>query len=76
MKKIKMLLYSAAFVLALSASFAFRPSSPKAISYLPNPAPTCTATTNVCSSGLTLCIVGGQQAYTDQGVCKKMAFKP
>ncbi len=70
MKKIKVLLYSAAFIVALSVSFAFKPvSSPYAVAYFKSPAPFCTATTDKCNGGPAACLVSGVAAYSDQNVC-------
>jgi hypothetical protein len=75
MKKIKMLLYSAAFVLALSASFAFKPAKVLFTAYLPTAS--CSTQTQSCTNvhGAN-CLVGGIQAYQDQGHCLVMAFRP
>ena len=72
MKKIKALLYSAAFIIALSASFAFRPGEPAFTSaYLPTASCTTLAS---CNGGQTLCTISGVQAYLDMGTCLQTAF--
>jgi Family of unknown function (DUF6520) len=68
MKKIKVLLYSAAFVLALSASFAFKP--------IPNQAPnafitkiTTCDTPVYCNGGSATCVIQGKTAFANKSSC-------
>ncbi|HEV3249307.1 MAG TPA: DUF6520 family protein [Puia sp.] len=76
MKRIKMLLYPAAFVLALSASFAFKPNSTlNSNAYTHSSQSVCT-TLVTCSGGGVPCVVGGLSAFTDENSCRIVATMP
>jgi uncharacterized protein DUF6520 len=73
MKKIKVLLYSGAFVLALSASFAFKASPNQTFNaFLKAGTPSCNSGVN-CNGGMATCVISGQSAFTDQGSCMILA---
>jgi hypothetical protein len=67
MKKNRALLYSVAFVLALSASFAFKPA-PSNFTSAWVPTASCT-TPATCGSTGAFCVFQGQNAYLDKGTC-------
>ncbi len=76
MKKIKALFYSAAFVLALSASFAFTQSSRLNTNAYTHSSQSVCNTLVTCIGGGVPCVVSGLPAFTDENSCKIAATMP
>jgi hypothetical protein len=76
MKKIKMIMTTGAFALALVFSFAFKPNSANfATAYIKGPLNDCITQVS-CNGGSTLCKINGiTQAYLDRAVCATPAFQ-
>ncbi len=74
MKKIRFALYSSAFILAISASFAFKPGNVKfSNAFVKTTAGLCNPAT--CDGGAHNCIVSGLQGYTNS-TCTSTAKMP
>jgi hypothetical protein len=68
MKKIKILLSAFAFILAISASFAFKPTNHGANNaYLKS---NCFEPVVECPGGATECVIGGTLYYEDEIECE------
>ncbi len=74
MKKIKALLYSAAFVFALSASFAFKTGENQTNNAYITVTTSCDTPVS-CPGGLATCIVSGKVAVSNNSPCSSTAFQ-
>jgi Family of unknown function (DUF6520) len=73
MKKIKVLLYSAAFVIALSASFAFKAAENQANNAYITVTTSCD-TPVFCNGGVATCTISGKVAVAKNSPCSSAAF--